>query len=630
MSSQTHISCWLLSCGLWVLLSTTCHERAHALELPVVAIDGQSEGVAIGRALAIYKDEHGKVGRDEILNGKVVFAGPSLAEETPNFGLTRAVYWFQTRLVNTTHATQRLILEIDYAMLDEVDFYTVDEAGRISSSERTGSMRPFVGRTIPHRNFLFPIELEGAQSARLLIRVRSSVGMQLPARLWSQQAFIAHDQSSAILQGVYIGFMIVMLLYNLFLYFSVRDRTYLLYGAMVAGQLWFQCGLHGFSSQWLWPSNPILNHKLGVTVIMLATWSANSFALAFLDVARRDPTWNAVTRVIRAACLVGAVLGPILSFDLGIAISCILAAAAASSVFVAVLRVWNVARRPAAMLGIAWTPLLLGTIGIVIEKFGWVPRNFLTTNLVQIGSAIEVVVLSLALGDRINHERDEKLKAQELALAHERTAQRAQQEALNIQRRANETLEQRVRERTHELAEANERMAEMSTLDALTGLRNRRYFNERFHDEHARAAREGAVLSVLMVDVDHFKSINDTYGHLVGDQCLSAIAEVLRQSVSRATDTVARYGGEEFVIVLPKTETDGARLVAESVRRGVEALSIEAAGELLRLSVSVGVTSRIPERGERRETFLSNADGALYEAKQRGRNRVHVLEVATS
>jgi diguanylate cyclase (GGDEF)-like protein len=593
-------------------------------EVPLVVVGEHANGIRLGSKLAYYEDEKGLLKVDDVLRG-VTFARP-LAADTPNFGLTRSAYWFQTGLLNETPDRQRVLIEVDYAMLDQVDFYAFDAAGRSLGTEHTGSMRRFDRRAIPHRNFLFPLELPKGEPVQLLIRVRSSVGMQLPVLLWSDHAFIAHDQSSAILQGMYLGFMVVMLLYNLFLYFSVRDRTYLYYGAMVAGQLWFQLGLHGFSSQWLWPSQPSLNHRLGVTIIMLATWSANAFALAFLDGPRRDPRWHTVTRVIRAACLVGAALGPILPFDLGIAISCILAAAAATSVFVAVLRVWNVARRPAAMLGIAWSPLLLGTLGIVVEKFGWVPRSFLTANLVQIGSAIEVVVLSIALGDRINHERDEKLKAQELALAHERTAQRAQQEALNIQRRANETLEQRVRERTHELAEANARMTEMSTLDALTGLRNRRHFNERFHDEWARAMREAASLSVLMVDVDHFRTINETQGHLVGDQCLAAIADVLRQSVSRATDTVARYGGEEFVVVLPNTDAEGARRVAEIVRCGVEALSIEAAGELLRLSVSVGVVSRVPVRGDRRENFLSDADGALQEAKQRGRNRTHVLD----
>jgi diguanylate cyclase (GGDEF)-like protein len=259
---------------------------------------------------------------------------------------------------------------------------------------------------------------------------------------------------------------------------------------------------------------------------------------------------------------------------------------------------------------------------LVLEKFGLMSRGFFTENLVQMGSAFEVVVLSLALADRINGERNAKLAAQELALAHERAAQRAQQEALLVQRRANETLEGRVKARTHELAEANARLAELSTVDPLTNLKNRRFFNERFEDEFARGLRESTSLSLLLVDIDLFHHINDTHGHMVGDRCIVAIADVLRQTIARSTDSVARYGGDEFMLLLPNTGSDGARKVAEQVRRAVESLSIEADGELVTLSVSIGGHAAVPQRGQRRDAFLKASERALAQAKERGRNRV--------
>lgn len=613
---------WLLACSF--LLGTTT--RARADERATIEVQAGSDGIEIGQQISYLEDATGRLTITDFATGLVKLTQRT-QQALPNFGFSRSVFWFEARLHNPTPRDQHLLLEVPYPVLDEVDFYAVSASGRVLDHVATGHLRPFADRRIQHRNFLFPITLASDETQRVLVRVHSSVAMQVPLKLWSEQTFLERDPWAALIQGVYVGFMLVMMLYNLFLYFSVRERMYLLYVPMVAGLLAFQAALHGLSFAVLWPEHPAYNRALPPILIPLVTWAANAFAVEFLELRRREPKWYRVTQSVRLLCLVDAVIAPFLPFDVGVALGCVLAAAASSTVLISFVLLFRTATRQVVTLGIAWAPLLLGVFVLVAEKFGSINRSFWTENLVQIGSALEVVVLSIALGDRINHERDEKLRAQERSLQNERAAQRAQQDALSIQRRANDTLEQRVKERTHELAEANARLADLSTRDALTGLRNRRYFNERFYDEFARAVREGTPLSVLMVDVDHFKEVNDAFGHMVGDQCLAAISEVLRTTISRATDTVARYGGEEFVILLPSTEVQGARKVAEAVRMAVEALSIEANSELIRLSVSVGVMCGVPGRNERRELFLSRADGALYEAKQRGRNRVHVLDV---
>lgn len=604
-------------------LSITLSARADAP--PTLRVTGPVKGLEIGKQLAYLEDPDASFTIAEFATGRRTIQGQQ-ERVVPNFGFSRSAYWFEAHVENATRRDLRLLFEIDYPVLDEVDFYAVSASGRVLDHVATGSLRPFADRRLLHRNFLFPVGLATAETLRVIVRVRSSVAVQIPLRLWSEHHFIEADQWAAVLQGIYVGFMLVMVLYNLFLYFSVRERMYLLYVPMVCGQLAFQYALHGLAFATLWPEHVAFNRALPPMVIPFVTWAANAFAMEFLDLRRREPGFYRITRGVRLLCLVDAAIAPFLPFDVGVALGCVLAAVASSTVLIAFALLARTAPRQVATLGIAWTPLLTGVFALVMEKFGWIGRSFWTENLVQIGSAIEVVVLSIALGDRINHERDEKLRAQERALDHERAAQRAQQDALSIQRRANDTLEQRVKERTHELAEANARLADLSTRDALTSLRNRRHFNERFYDEFARAVRENTPLSVLMIDIDHFKEVNDSFGHLVGDQCLTAIADVLRVTISRATDTVARYGGEEFVILLPNTDADGARKVAEAVRLAVEALAIEASGELIRLSVSVGVMSGIPARNARRELFLSRADVALYEAKQRGRNRVHLLD----
>jgi diguanylate cyclase (GGDEF)-like protein len=158
--------------------------------------------------------------------------------------------------------------------------------------------------------------------------------------------------------------------------------------------------------------------------------------------------------------------------------------------------------------------------------------------------------------------------------------------------------------------------------DALTGVHNRHYLNDRLEPEFSFARRHGALLSVLFLDADHFKRINDRHGHGAGDEVLRAIGGFLRRAM-RTEDLVARFGGEEFIIALRGIERPGVLVAAERVRAGVEALSIEHQGVSLAVTVSVGVATLSPDRPYASvEALLTSADAALSRAKELGRNRV--------
>ena len=184
-----------------------------------------------------------------------------------------------------------------------------------------------------------------------------------------------------------------------------------------------------------------------------------------------------------------------------------------------------------------------------------------------------------------------------------------------------EDLEGRVRERTAELSEANQRLLEQSTIDPLTNLRNRRFFDEALSVEWARSVRNGSSLAVAVVDVDKFKEINDSLGHQAGDACLIRVAEALSASARRPSDVVTRYGGDEFVLLLPEVDALGAERVLENVRSDVEALRLHD-DRSLSVTISVGVAAIVPRLSESPQELIRRADRALYEAKSAGRNRV--------
>jgi len=176
-----------------------------------------------------------------------------------------------------------------------------------------------------------------------------------------------------------------------------------------------------------------------------------------------------------------------------------------------------------------------------------------------------------------------------------------------------------------ELKDANKELKLISSRDGLTGIANRRYYDEYLATEWERMARERKPLSILMCDIDFFKKYNDAYGHLEGDLCLKSVAETIDNLCKRPADLAARYGGEEFVIVLPDTDITGAGLVAESIRNEIEKLNIEHYDSPEgHVTLSIGVSSIIPAHGGENRELVQKADEALYRAKTMGRNRVEI------
>ena len=195
-----------------------------------------------------------------------------------------------------------------------------------------------------------------------------------------------------------------------------------------------------------------------------------------------------------------------------------------------------------------------------------------------------------------------------------------------------------LREKNHNLEQAqnalqraNESLRELSITDGLTRVYNRMYFEQQFEREWRRCARQGSPLSVLMIDADHFKQLNDSAGHLVGDLCLQSIARQIQDNFKRSGEVVARYGGEEFIVLLPDTNQNQALAMAEGLRTAIEHLSVtDDEGTSYRVTISIGVSTTVPSLGQRPEQLIATADAALYEAKDAGRNRVHSIPIITA
>lgn len=196
-------------------------------------------------------------------------------------------------------------------------------------------------------------------------------------------------------------------------------------------------------------------------------------------------------------------------------------------------------------------------------------------------------------------------------------------QAYIVQKQRDDAFEA-LKESQRKLAVANRELQKLSQLDSLTGVPNRRKFDERLRHEWNRTMRHCSFLSLIMLDIDYFKKFNDTYGHQSGDECLKTVANCMSMALNRETDLVARYGGEEFAVILPGTEMKGAEKVAEDIRKYVEDLKVphEESPVAEYVTISLGVASMVPERELNLEDLIQTADKALYKAKEAGRNRV--------
>ena len=204
-----------------------------------------------------------------------------------------------------------------------------------------------------------------------------------------------------------------------------------------------------------------------------------------------------------------------------------------------------------------------------------------------------------------------------------------QQEAMKKQ------LEEQVDERTEELLTALSKLSEahlilkdLNTIDAVTRIKNRQYFDDIAVQEWRRAVRQKYPMTLMLLDIDNFKRVNDTYGHLAGDACLQSVAQCIDELFNRPSDVVARYGGEEFIVIMPYIQHDNAMAYAERVRAAISAQRLQVDGHSINVTISIGVASGMPDEAVDMRQLIARADTALYEAKRQGRDRICGIDLS--
>lgn len=517
-----------------------------------------------------------------------------------NLGFTESAYWFYLRIHNQNSTRNQWVLESLYSIMDQLDVYYRFNDGR-EQHQQAGDSVMFHQRARAHHNINFGLELAAGETVDVFIRAQTTGAIQMPVMLWSEVAFADKVSTEQIVFGLYYGMLFSLGIYNLLLFLVIRDRNYLLYVFYIASYGLFQMSLNGLAFQYLWPDSPDWNNRSIACLMGIGMFFITLFSHSFLALKNNSPVLSKVFIGFMAIYLGIAAATFVLPYQLVIRTGTLASTFGVLCIMTSAVVCLIKRFRPARYFFVSWAVLLLGMLAYTLKTFSLLPANFITEYAIQIGSVLEVLLLSLALADRIKILQDENQR---------------------MQARVNEELEQHVRERTLELERANRKLEELSTTDGLTGLKNRRHFNEVFALECKRTSRSGDTLSVILIDIDHFKNLNDSYGHLLGDECIKAVADAIAKAAFRQTDTKCRYGGEEFVVLMPSTPPEGALRVAANIQEAIRALVIPHQGKKLAVTASLGVATVVSEREDAVRDVLAQADQALYQAKASGRNAV--------
>ena len=577
---------------------------------PVKLIDSK-ENYSLGLSLEYLEDKTGHLTLEDIIEGKLPQPFVASKKETPNFGFTESVYWFRLDLQSQHSSVHEWLLESQYPLLDHVDTYLVYSGNKIISMS-SGDTIPFFNRAIKHRHMMFNVPLATGQDVRVYIRVKTESSMQLPLRLWSVRGLLTKDHEEQYVLGIYYGIMVAMFCYNLMIFVSIRDTSYLYYLVYLGGWLFFQLSLNGLAFEYLWPNSPWWGNLSTPFFIGFTVFGVVQFTRAFLQLKKNLPRLDWIFQLLMGLWIV--VMASSLLINYSIVIKVATVGSLLTSIVIFIAGIISLKRRmlQARYFMLAWSVLLCSAIVYSLKTFAIVPSIFITDYGMQIGSSLEVVLLSFALAHRMRILKEENER---------------------IQLEATEMLELRVQQRTLELgqalqslSEASETLKDMSRIDGLTGVKNRTHFNEKLDIEWRRALRGNSAIGLLMLDIDHFKEINDTFGHLGGDLCLKQVAVAIRQSVRRCTDDVFRYGGEEFAVLLPETDIRGTAHLGELIRANIERLEITLDNRKISVTLSVGVACMTPDVGTDSEYLIGAADSALYQAKRNGRNQVCISE----
>tara|TARA_Y100001951_G_scaffold105067_1_gene119655 strand:+ start:5934 stop:8345 length:2412 start_codon:yes stop_codon:yes gene_type:complete len=378
-----------------------------------VTFDEQVRALPLGQSMYVFEDVRGDASIDDVSSQAV--QGSFRLHDKPvlNAGYSRSVFWLRLDLQYLPRQEQGArswLLELAYPPLDHLELYLPDDSGSFTLAQRTGDALPFDSRQIRQNNYLFELSLEPGQTKRIYLRLESQGSIQAPLTLWSPNAYLEEQPGRIYVLGIIYGVLLVMLVYNLFIFLSVRDTSYLYYILYIASFGLYQISVNGAGIEYFWPDSPWWANAATPFLIGSAALFGCQFARSFLHTAEHSPWVDRLLLMLMACGAAVMILALCISYATALRLATYLALLFTVVIFAAGILAWLRGMRVARYFIFAWTAFLVGGIVNTLMVLGYVPNVFLTMYASQIGSALEVGLLSLALADRINAMKEERTR----------------------------------------------------------------------------------------------------------------------------------------------------------------------------------------------------------------------------
>jgi len=529
--------------------------------------------------------------------------------------------WFAFKLKNNRKEEKQVYL----AMANQV---------RMSSSQlyiqnrfRKLDQKNMVLQRSNHRSAM--ITVAPYSQVTIYLMIESSAQLRSAAKIYSTKNYIKATSILQFRQGLAIGGLLCLSLALLLLFFASGSKPFfVLFGYFLSNTLMLSAML-GSNLYYLLPHLPEL---IGIEIPLLMAASVIFLLIFTTQLFDFKNKFYSIYQVFRV-CFWGLLLYMPLSIQLSVTENISISMAIYALVVFSLIIVGGYLHKQGCRLALLFTFVMVVQfvfVLVIIASVNWYDIGFVIHRSLFYSAIfwLNSLLVTFILSRQYRYQITDNQEAQRQVLASAVASERAQEELLRLQSQSQEELEDRVQERTlelnialQELEEANHELEQKNTLDELSGLFNRRFYDQKILAEYRRSKRNLTPLSLVLIDIDHFKSVNDTHGHLAGDQCLVWISEYIKQSLKRSTDMAFRYGGEEFCLILPDTDGKGALALAETLRKNIAKQACSYKEINIPITISNGIYTYQQQNDVLPEHIFAGADKALYQAKSDGRNQ---------
>ena len=577
--------------GLLLLLSVCLASWAQANTILLASPNQESYPLASN---SVFWHASGQnVTLNELLVQPPVFEPSSHAEDL-NLGYTQHDVWLRTQVRNDSSEAQRWMVQFEYPFLDHVTLYTLRQTS--IEAQQSGSALTVDQRALAHRQAVFPIEMAAQETITLYTHVAASGSKMLNYNLMTPEAFYAQNDRHNFWLATYFGILLALGLYNLMLFFGLKERVFLYYSLFTLGFTVAILTFNGTGTLMFWSALGDNTSRLVAIGFTFASTMATLFTQSFLNTKGYTPRWHRVLSYFRIYCSLALIATLLLPIQPALRLMDVTGFMAA--LLMLICGIYCVTQRvPSSRLFVvAWSLFLVGACVFALRNLGILPANFITLHGIQIGSALEMLLLSFALAARFN-----KLKRQK---------ERAQADMVMTLKKQETVLEQKVAARTKALEH-------LANYDVLTGLLNRHGLARSAEGALERTRQHNHRLALLMLDLDRFKPINDDYGHEAGDFVLQKVAKRI-SNLARKRDHCARFGGDEFIIIMENIGHDDTLATIEArIGEAIHSPIELPRGKRVRVSVSVGISTCQGAECATLESLLREADSQMYAVKSR-------------